>query len=109
MAKTYERLIGEIEKLKKQASKIGKQRAKAISTVKKLIRKHTLTAADIGLKGAARLARRVARRTKRIAPKYRGPAGETWTGRGLMPRWLKDTIKKGKKREDFLIKKLAGK
>jgi DNA-binding protein H-NS len=27
-----------------------------------------------------------------------------WSGRGLTPRWLRDAIKKGKKREDFLIK-----
>jgi DNA-binding protein H-NS len=30
---------------------------------------------------------------------------ETWAGRGAMPRWLAAEIKKGKKREDFAIKK----
>src|SRR5678815_3175320 len=25
---------------------------------------------------------------RKVAPKYRGPQGETWTGRGLAPRWL---------------------
>jgi DNA-binding protein H-NS len=62
-----------------------------------------LTAEDIGLAGK-RLGRSVRRKTRRIAPKYRGPAGELWSGRGLTPRWLRDAIKKGKKREDFLIK-----
>ena len=40
---------------------------------------------------------------KRIAPKYRGPAGDTWSGRGLKPRWLTSALKDGKKVEDFLI------
>jgi DNA-binding protein H-NS len=40
---------------------------------------------------------------KKAAPKYRGPDGETWAGRGLAPRWLTALEKKGKKRESFLI------
>jgi DNA-binding protein H-NS len=40
-----------------------------------------------------------------VAPKYRNPenAAETWSGRGLPPRWMAAQIKAGKKREDFLI------
>ena len=41
---------------------------------------------------------------KKAAPKYRGPNGETWAGRGLAPRWMTDLEKKGRKRESFLIK-----
>jgi DNA-binding protein H-NS len=40
---------------------------------------------------------------KKAAPKYRGPNGELWAGRGLAPRWLTALEKKGKKREAFLI------
>jgi DNA-binding protein H-NS len=40
---------------------------------------------------------------KKAQPKYRGPNGETWAGRGLAPRWLTALEKKGKKRESFLI------
>jgi DNA-binding protein H-NS len=39
----------------------------------------------------------------KAAPKYRGPNGETWAGRGLAPRWLSALEKKGKKRDSFLI------
>jgi DNA-binding protein H-NS len=42
---------------------------------------------------------------KKAKAKYRGPKGETWAGRGLPPGWLTDLEKKGKKREEFLIKK----
>ena len=39
-----------------------------------------------------------------VAVKYRDKAGNTWTGRGRMPRWLTAATKGGKaKKEDFLI------
>src|SRR5262249_48502841 len=63
------------------------------------------------LVGGARVARRggsTLRGTK-VPPKYRGPSGETWAGRGAKPRWLVDAIKGGKKIEHFLIDKSAGK
>jgi DNA-binding protein H-NS len=42
-------------------------------------------------------------RGRKIAPKYRGPSGETWAGRGAKPRWLVTAVKEGKKLDDFLI------
>ena len=39
----------------------------------------------------------------KVAAKYRGPSGETWSGRGLKPRWLVASIKGSKKLDDFLI------
>jgi DNA-binding protein H-NS len=44
-------------------------------------------------------------RGKKVAPKYRGPRGVTWSGRGLRPRWLVAELKKGRKLEHFAIKK----
>ena len=42
---------------------------------------------------------------RKVPPKYRGPKGETWAGRGARPRWLVAAIKEGKKLENFLIDK----
>jgi DNA-binding protein H-NS len=42
---------------------------------------------------------------RKVPPKYRSPLGETWAGRGAKPRWLVAATKKGKKVEDFLIKR----
>jgi DNA-binding protein H-NS len=44
-------------------------------------------------------------RRGRVPPKYRNPdsPGETWTGRGLPPRWLAAALKRGARLEDFLI------
>jgi DNA-binding protein H-NS len=44
-------------------------------------------------------------RGRKVPPKYRGPSGETWAGRGARPRWLVAAIKEGKKLENFLIAK----
>jgi DNA-binding protein H-NS len=46
---------------------------------------------------------------RKVPPKYRSPSGETWAGRGAKPRWLVAAIKGGKKPDDFLIDKSAGK
>ena len=35
--------------------------------------------------------------------KYRGPDGETWTGRGLMPRWLAAKVAEGQSKESFAV------
>ncbi len=52
-------------------------------------------------------AKKAVRKLGKVAPKYRNPANpkETWTGRGKQPRWLAAHTTKGKKLEDFLIKK----
>jgi len=38
-----------------------------------------------------------------VAAKYRGPSGETWTGRGVIPRWMATLVKEGHSVEEFLI------
>ena len=38
-----------------------------------------------------------------VAAKYRGPNGETWTGRGLKPNWLAALIEQGNTKEQYLI------
>lgn len=43
------------------------------------------------------------RKGLKVAPKYRGPDGETWAGRGATPRWLTALMKEGHKRDEFLI------
>lgn len=35
-----------------------------------------------------------------LPPKYRGPNGEEWSGKGLAPRWIRDS---GKDKSEFLI------
>jgi DNA-binding protein H-NS len=46
---------------------------------------------------------------RKVPPKYRSRSGETWAGRGARPRWLVEALKRGKKMEDFLIKRRRAK
>ena len=62
----------------------------------------------IAVAGGARVVRGPLKGRK-VPPKYRGPSGETWAGRGARPRWLVAAIKGGKKLDDFLIDKSARK
>jgi DNA-binding protein H-NS len=36
-----------------------------------------------------------------LAAKYRGPGGDTWSGRGRMPKWLQTLEAEGRSREEF--------
>jgi len=40
----------------------------------------------------------------KLKPKYVGPNGEIYTGRGPTPKWLKTLERKGEKRDKFLVK-----
>ena len=40
-----------------------------------------------------------------VAAKYAGPNGETWSGRGLQPRWLASLVLAGRSKEEFAIEK----
>ncbi len=92
----------EIEK--KIADVQREERANAIAKVKALMAEFGLTAADIA--GRAPVARTAgsSKSTGKVAPKYRNAAtGETWTGRGLQPKWLEAALAGGAKLDDFAI------
>jgi DNA-binding protein H-NS len=75
------------------------ERAGAIAQIKALMSEHGLSVADLG-------SRQKATKTsgKTVAPKYRNKAtGETWSGRGLQPRWLKAALASGRKLTDFAV------
>lgn len=38
-----------------------------------------------------------------VPVKFRGPNGETWSGRGRMPKWLQALEAEGKSRKDFAV------
>jgi len=43
-----------------------------------------------------------------VPPKYRGPNGEMWSGRGHEPKWLQALTVEGRNKEEFLIAKDVG-
>jgi DNA-binding protein H-NS len=53
---------------------------------------------------AAPKSRNSATKGTKVAAKYRHPeTGQTWSGRGILPKWMTEEIAKGRKREDFAI------
>jgi DNA-binding protein H-NS len=108
---TYQDLVAKRDELTRQAAELEKQlqearraeRAGVIAQIKSLMAEHELTVADLGGKtGKANGTSSTAGR--KVAPKYRNAStGETWTGRGLQPKWIQAAIASGKKLEDFAI------
>ncbi|WAC72688.1 H-NS histone family protein [Roseateles sp. SL47] len=77
-----------------------RERADAISKVKSLMSEYGLTVADL----TARSTKTAGAKASKVAAKFRNQAtGETWSGRGLQPKWLKAAIANGAKLEDFAL------
>ncbi|MBW8831893.1 MAG: H-NS histone family protein [Burkholderiales bacterium] len=90
--------------LEKEIDATRKQeRAEAISKVRTLMSQYGLTAADLSAKASSKPAG--AGKGGKVAIKYRNTAtGDTWSGRGLQPKWLKAALAAGRKVEDFAVK-----
>ncbi|MDT8992658.1 H-NS histone family protein [Curvibacter sp. APW13] len=41
----------------------------------------------------------------KVEPKYRNGDGQTWTGRGVAPKWMSEAIAAGRSKDEFLINK----
>ena len=57
----------------------------------------------LGLDKSTKRAAASSKTASKVAPKYRDNQGNTWTGRGQKPVWLRVAIDNGAKLEDFLI------
>lgn len=91
----------EIDRAIQQAQR--EERNEAIAKVKELMSAYGLTLADLGTRASA-APRKATRSGGKVAAKYRHPAtGETWTGRGLKPKWLRAEVEAGRSVESFLI------
>jgi DNA-binding protein H-NS len=93
-AKEFEATVIEIRQ-KMQAFGITIKDLQAVKTKSKAGRKPKVAAADKPVK--------VKKVTTAVAAKYRGPNGETWSGRGLTPKWLSTLISEGNTKDQYLI------
>lgn len=87
-------LLAQRAELEKKIMDVQREeRAAAITKVRALMSEFGLTAADISGKSPAVRATGAAKPAGKVAVKYRNAAtGETWTGRGLQPKWLPDSV-----------------
>ena len=96
---TYRELKAKAEDLMRQAEAARKaETAAVIAEIKAKMTEYGITLADLG--GGTK----AAKSRKAVAAKYRNPAnGDTWSGRGRVPRWLVALEGVGRKREEFLV------
>lgn len=114
MSTNYQELLAQKATLEKQAYELQKkidearraERQGVIQQIKALLTEHGLTAEDLQLRAGATAGKGKGsgNKGKKVEPKYRNSStGETWTGRGLQPKWVQAAVASGKKLEDFLI------
>lgn len=99
---TLKDLLAQRAQLEEQIAQTQtKERANAVAQVKALMDEYGLTIADLG---SGRLGRPGKLKQSTVAAKFRNSAtGETWSGRGLQPKWLKAAIASGAALDDFRL------
>lgn len=113
---TYQELMSQKAALEKQAAALTEQIEKArrgereavLKQIRSLMAEHGISVAELGSGSKGTGGRKPAKAAKggnagrKVAAKYRDPAtGDTWSGRGLQPNWLKARLSEGRKLEDF--------
>jgi DNA-binding protein H-NS len=114
-------LQSQIEKLQKQANEIkAKEFSGTVQDILAKMQAFGITVKDLqatkpgkagkvgrGRPAASAKAPKAPKAAKKagtpVAAKYRGPNGETWSGRGLTPKWLASLVAQGQSKDAFLI------
>jgi DNA-binding protein H-NS len=89
----------EIRQIAHQARLLSQSTGENMNTIIQLVAK------SAGVKLGKISATKRASSGKVVAIKYRDPANaeNTWTGRGIAPRWLQHYIANGRNRNDFMV------
>lgn len=127
MAKSVDQIRAQIAKLQEQEKALLQKEAKGvIARIKEAVAHYGITPDQIfGSKNSNRLAGTQALKARgekavgtsktaapaesgrrkgiKAAVKFKDDAGNTWSGRGSQPRWLRAAIEGGKKLEDFIV------
>lgn len=128
MPKSLAQIDAEIAKLQQQrAATIAKEVDGVVARIKEAIAHYNLQVEDIFGPGAAPKAAPKAAATKavasrpaagatrptngrkgpakgtKVAVKYRDDSGNSWTGRGSTPRWVRDALAQGATLESFRV------
>jgi len=108
----------QIEKLQKQANDIkSKEFAATVQEIQAKMQAFGITVKDLqstkGGRGKSKSSPAKATKSAKtpktrkasspVAAKYRGPNGESWSGRGLMPKWLSALVSQGHSKESFSV------
>lgn len=96
-------LIAQRDALERQIELTKKeQRSNAIDKIRALMREYDLSVSDLSSRSGSKSG--TGKKGGKVAAKYRDTAtGDTWSGRGLQPKWLKAAMASGRKLEDFAV------
>jgi DNA-binding protein H-NS len=99
---TLNELIAQREALEKEiSSRRTQEREEAVAKVRALMSEHGLSLSDLSARGTRAAS---ANKGSKVAPKYVNKAtGDSWSGRGLQPKWLKAALASGKTLADFAV------
>ena len=106
---TIAQLLEQKASLERQIADAQREaKSAAIAQVKALMAEHGLTLADLSARAPAAApktkAAGPAKVAAKVAVKYRDSAtGDTWTGRGLKPKWLRARLEAGSQLSDFAV------
>lgn len=126
MAKTYEQIQQQIEKLQRQATALQAVEAEGvIDRIKEAIKHYGLTAEQLGFgaktsasavssattptstPAAKQASKPVAKSTGKGKPQFSDESGNVWGGRGPRPAWLREALQAGRDINEFRIGKRA--
>jgi DNA-binding protein H-NS len=100
-------LIAQREALEKKIKDAQRnERQAAISQIRELMATYELSVTDLTARKAPSTAKPSAGSTagRKVAAKYRhSKTGDSWSGRGLQPKWLRAELAAGKKLSDFAV------
>lgn len=110
---TLKELLAQRAALEKQIKETQTtERSQAIAQIRSLMAEYGLTIAELQQSPSGRKGRKTSARGagKPAAPKAKVPAkfrdtatGNTWSGRGLQPNWLKAALAAGRSLDEFRI------
>mgnify|MGYP000099710663 CR=1 FL=1 len=93
--------LQEIKSLEEQLNqKKAEVRVQGVMQAQALIDSLDIDVSELRFKSSGRTLRKAA---GTVPVKYRGPNGETWSGRGRQPNWLTALVEAGHTLEEFLV------
>jgi DNA-binding protein H-NS len=94
----------QIAELQAQAAEIkAREFNEKVTMIKEAMVTYGITVGDLQGK-ANKASKGTAAKSVNSAPvKYRGPNGESWSGRGLAPKWLARLIAEGHAKDEYLL------
>jgi len=98
----------QIAELQAQAAEIkSREFNEKLNMIKETMATYGITLEDLQGK-TAKAPRQVGSKSVNPAPaKYAGPNGESWSGRGLMPKWMTALVAENHTKDEYLINKWA--